>query len=230
MHLNCEENHNPSKTLSRGLWVGLTGGIGSGKSTVTKLLAQYGATIADADLIARAIVSRPTVLTDIAQIFGTDVVIKTATGKPTLNRAKLASIVFNDPQQLAKLNALTHPRIAQTALEILKTVEPGKVGVYDAAILLDYGRPTCLDIIVVVTAPTEVRIKRLVETRGMELKDAKARIANQITDQQRAQHADYIIDNSSDLTALTASVQQLWHAIQQHPKLQDHSQMEPSDG
>lgn len=210
------------------LWIGLTGGIGSGKSTVTKLLAAYGATIADADLIAREIVANPETLAEIKSTFGDTVINIDSSGTETLNRAALAQIVFNDSDKLTQLNQITHPKITETALGILKTVATGKIGVYDAAILLDHGRPRHLDLIIVVTAPTSERIQRLVTYRGMNAADAKARIANQITDQQRAQYADYLIENDTNLEDLTTKVQQLWHVIQQHPKLHGHYQTEPS--
>lgn len=207
------------------LWLGLTGGIGAGKSTVTKLLAQFGAHIVDADVIAREVVRDLQTLNELVACFGTHILNDSQPA--TLNRAALAEIVFNDPKKLAQLNAITHPKIQQTALRQLRNVPSGGVGIYDAAILLDNGKPSYLDAVIVVEAQPETRLERLTAQRGMSIADAKARIANQLSDSQRAQYADYNIENSGSLADLTAQVQQLWRVIQQHPKLQDQYQTAP---
>lgn len=207
------------------LWLGLTGGIGAGKSTVTNMLAKMGAHIIDADLIAREIVTTPEMLEKLAQTFGKQII--TNTQPPSLNRFALAEIVFTDKLKLAELNALTHPEIQNIALEKLKEIPSGEVGIYDAAILLDDGKPSYLDGIIVVEANLQTRLNRLTQQRGMSVEDAKARVANQLSDSQRAQYADYTIDNSGSLEQLTAQVQQLWRVIQQHPKLQGQYRKEP---
>ncbi|MCS4484300.1 dephospho-CoA kinase [Gleimia sp. 6138-11-ORH1] len=201
------------------VWVGLTGGIGAGKSTVSQMLAKAGAHIVDADVLARYVATHQPVLEELAEHFGPKIL--TDTTPPLLMRSTLADIVFHDDEKLEELNQIMHPKIAEAALEELNKVPAGEVGVYDAAILVDEGRPSYLDLVVVVVADELTRIERLVNDRQMTIADAKARVANQITDEQRALHADYVIDNSGSLSELKQQVQQLWEAIQQHPKLRD---------
>jgi dephospho-CoA kinase len=188
--------------------VALTGGIGSGKSTVARMLAQRGAIIVDADAIAREIVEpgQPA-LAEIAEAFG-DVVIA-SDGR--LDRRRLAELVFSDEVALAKLNAITHPRIAQRSAELLAKVPTDAVVVYDMPLLVEQG-PDSLrgwDAIVVVDCPDDVRLERLVE-RGLDPQDAQRRMAAQAGREERLGVADVVIDNAGGVAALDSQIDGLW--------------------
>jgi len=188
--------------------IALTGGIGSGKSTVAQLLRSRGAVIVDADAIAREIVEpgQPA-LKDIRESFGPEVI--SAAGR--LDRTRLAEIVFADADALARLNTITHPRIAQRSAELLARAPADAVVVYDMPLLAEQG-PAALtgwDRIIVVDCPDDMRLQRLVE-RGLDVDDARRRIAAQATREERLAVADVVIDNSGDLPALEIQVDRLW--------------------
>ena len=191
--------------------IALTGGIGSGKSTVSRLLAEKGAVIVDADAIAREIVEPgEPALKEIRDAFGPEVI--DADG--LLRRSKLAEIVFDDPGALARLNAITHPRIAARSAELLEAAPADAVVVYDMPLLVEQG-PQALagwDAIVVVDAPDAVRLERLCD-RGLERDDAERRMAAQATRQARLAAADHVIDNSGDLMSLERAVDALWTSL-----------------
>ena len=191
--------------------VALTGGIGSGKSTVSDLLAERGAIIIDADAIARAIVEPgEPALTEIAEAFGA--VMIGPDGR--LDRGRLAALVFDDPDALRRLNAITHPRIAQRSTELIAQAPTGAVVVYDMPLLVEQG-PDALtgwDHIAVVDCPDDVRLGRLV-ARGMDADDAHRRMASQATREERIAVADTVIDNSRDLASLTGQVDSLWDRL-----------------
>ena len=191
--------------------VALTGGIGSGKSTVSRLLAEKGAVIVDADAIAREIVEPgEPALKEIRDAFGPEVI--DADG--LLRRSKLAEIVFDDPGALARLNAITHPRIAARSAELLEAAPADAVVVYDMPLLVEQG-PQALagwDAIVVVDAPDEVRLERLCD-RGLDRDDAQRRMAAQVSRDVRLAAADHVIDNSGDLLGLERSVNALWASL-----------------
>lgn len=179
------------------LILGLTGGIGAGKSTISQVLAKCGCVIADGDTIAREIVEPGTpALKEIHVRFGSTVITDGA-----LNRAELARIVFSDPQGLSDLNAITHPRIRARAAQILASTPPGGIGIYDAAVLLEAGMAAMVDGIIVVTAPLQHRLARLIE-RGMTQEQATERMAHQMTDSERLSHSDIHIDNSGTINDL----------------------------
>jgi dephospho-CoA kinase len=191
--------------------VGLTGGIGSGKSTVSALLAERGAIVVDADAIARAIVEPgEPALSEIAEAFGAEVIGPDG----ALDRARLAAPVFGDPDALERLNAITHPRIAQRSAEMIAQAPTDAVVVYDMPLLVEQG-PDALtgwDHIAVVDCPDDVRLGRLV-ARGMDADDARRRMASQATREERIAVADTVIDNSRDLASLTGQVDSLWDRL-----------------
>ena len=191
--------------------IALTGGIGSGKSTVSRLLAEKGAVIVDADAIAREIVEPgEPALEEIRVAFGPEVI--DADGR--LRRSRLAEIVFDDPEALARLNAITHPRIADRSAKLLESAPADAVVVYDMPLLVEQG-PQALtgwDGIVVVDAPDEVRLERLV-ARGVDRGDGQRRMAAQVTRDARLAAADHVVDNSGDLASLERAVDALWTTL-----------------
>lgn len=193
------------------LRVGLTGGIGSGKSTVAGMLADRGAVVVDADAIARALVEpgQPA-LAEIVERFGPGVL--RADG--TLDRAGLAALVFPDPKALAALDAIMHPRIAARSAELLARAEAvgAPVVVYDMPLLVEQGLAGGFDVVLVVLAVPEVRLRRLA-VRGIPAADATERMARQASDEQRRAAADLVIENDGDLAALAEQVQHAWDAI-----------------
>lgn len=191
--------------------VALTGGIGSGKSTVSALLAERGAIVVDADAIAREIVEPgEPALAEIATAFGVEVIGPDG----RLDRARLAALVFDDPVALRRLNAITHPRIAQRSVDLIAQAPTNAVVVYDMPLLVEQGPDALMgwDHIAVVDCPDDVRLDRLVE-RGMDADDARRRMASQATRDERNAVADTVIDNSGDLASLTGQVHRLWDRL-----------------
>ena len=180
--------------------VGLTGGIGSGKSTVARLLAERGAEIIDADQVAREVVEPgEPALAEIAEQFG-DAVIS-ADGR--LDRPAMAQVVFGDADARAALEAITHPRIGEriaARIEQARAAEEAdgqpRIVVLDHPLLVESGAAAGYETVIVVVAPVEVRVRRLVEHRGMDEADARARIAAQVDDDTRRAAATHVIDNS----------------------------------
>lgn len=186
--------------------VGLTGGIGSGKSTVSQLLADRGAVVIDADAIAREVVEPGTPgLAEIADRFGPGILSPDG----SLDRAALAAIVFADPVKRAVLNDITHPRIAQESARRLAAAPSGALIVYDVPLLVENGLTEGWDAVVVVDAPEEVRIARLGD-RGLSEEEARLRIAAQATRDQRLAAADLVVDNAGTPEELAAEVDRLW--------------------
>jgi len=193
------------------LRVGLTGGIGSGKSEVSRRLAARGAVIIDGDVAARQVVAPGTPgLARIADAFGPGVLRPDG----ALDRERLGAIVFGDPAQLAKLNAITHPLIAEwmQAAEraAAEAAEGDLIVVYDVALLAEAGRWADYDLVIVVDVPPELQIDRLVSQRGMTPDQARARLAAQASRQQRLALADLVIDNSGSLDDLDRRVAEVW--------------------
>lgn len=187
--------------------LGLTGGIGSGKSTVSALLAGRGAVIIDADAIARELQApgQP-LLTELAERFGSSLIDPTG----ALDRAALASIVFADPDALKDLNKIVHPAIAVEMDRRMKEQRhTNNVVVLDIPLLAENPRKG-LSGVVVVDVPVDVAVSRLVEFRGMTKEDALARIEKQATRDERRAIADQVIDNSGELTALSDQVESVW--------------------
>ena len=173
--------------------VGLTGGIGSGKSTVSALLAAKGAVILDADAITRELQQPGTPVFDaIVERFGPGVVASDG----TLDRPALAAIVFNDPDARKELEAIVHPAVGVRMMERLQEVAgTDAVVVYDVPLLVESGRRGYAGVIVVDVDP-EIAVERLVTQRGMSEADARARIANQASREDRLAVADQVVDNS----------------------------------
>ena len=193
------------------LRVGLTGGIGSGKSEVSRRLAVLGAVIIDADVAARRVVDPGTPgLACIAETFGPGVLRPDG----ALDRERLGAIVFSDPAQLAKLNAITHPLIGEwmQAAERAATeaADGDPIVIYDAALLAESGGWANYDLVIVVDVPPEVQVDRLVSQRGMPPEQAQARLAAQATREQRLAIADLVIDNSGSLEDLDRRVAEVW--------------------
>jgi dephospho-CoA kinase len=194
--------------------VGLGGGIGAGKSTVSLLLAARGAVIVDADLIARQVVEPGGPCLDkLVDRFGHDVLLPDG----TLHRPSLAAKVFGHPEELAALNAITHPAIsAEMSLQIAAHVDTDRVVIMDAALLFNSPRAGMVGRMLVDVDP-EVAIARLVRFRGFAEADARARVASQQTREERLAQADFVIDNSGDQAALQEAVSRAWTWIEQLP-------------
>lgn len=191
------------------LRVGVTGGIGSGKSTVSRRLAQLGAHVVDADAVAREVVEpgEPT-LRRIRERFGDGVVCEDG----TLDRAALAAIVFPDREALAALDAITGAAIGERVAQRRASVPADVVSVYDMPLLVERGLWVHEHLSVVVEADVETRVRRLVEQRGLAEDDVRHRIAAQATDEERHAAADVVLDNSGSPDDLVQAVDALWRS------------------
>lgn len=189
--------------------VGLTGGVGSGKSTVSGLLAGHGALIVDADAIAREVVKAGTPgFRAVVARFGPGVVA--ADGE--LDRAALAGIVFADSEARGDLNAIVHPLVGQRSAQLINAASPEAIVVYDIPLLVENGAEAGFDVVVVVEAAREVRLQRLAG-RGLPREQAVARMAAQASDEQRRVVADEIIRNDGTLAELRTAVEGLWQRL-----------------
>lgn len=197
------------------LALGLTGGIGAGKSVVADLLVDRGAQLIDADEIARQVVAPGgPAYQPLIDRFGTGILA--ADG--TIDRPALAAAAFGDPEALADLNAITHPAIGA---EMLRSRQEVAARADDTVVVLAipllrpvHRRTLELDAVVVVDCPEEIALQRLVERRGMDRADAEARIAAQVSRRERCEGADFVLDNSSTVRHLTDEVERLWHWVQ----------------
>ncbi|MFF8312337.1 dephospho-CoA kinase [Streptomyces lydicus] len=190
--------------------VGLTGGIGAGKSEVSRLLASYGAVVVDADKIAREVVEPGTPgLAAVVAEFGEGVL----TPEGTLDRPKLGGIVFNDPEKLQALNAIVHPLVGARSAELEASAGPDAVVVHDVPLLTENGLAPLYDTVVVVDAAPQTQLDRLVRLRGMAEDEAKSRMAAQATREQRLGIADLVIDNDGPLEALEPQVRAVWERL-----------------
>ncbi|MGW1765658.1 dephospho-CoA kinase [Streptomyces sp. NPDC002073] len=189
------------------LKVGLTGGIGAGKSEVSGLLARYGAVIVDADRIAREVVEPGTPgLAAVVEAFGESVL----TPEGTLDRPGLGAIVFADQEKLRTLNAIVHPLVRDRSAELEAAAGPGAIVVNDVPLLAENGLAPLYDLVVVVDAAPETQLARLTGRRGMAESEARARMAAQATREQRLAVADLVIDNDGPLEALEPQVRKVW--------------------
>jgi dephospho-CoA kinase len=189
------------------LKIGLTGGIASGKSVVAARLAEHGALLVDADALAREVVAPGTPgLARVVDAFGTDMLA--ADG--SLERAKLGALVFGNAAQLAVLNGIVHPMVREAAAGIIAAADEGSVVVQDIPLLVETGQASAFHLVLVVDAPDDVRIARMVERRGMTAEEALSRMASQATREERLAAADVVLDNSGTLEDLAAQVDRLW--------------------
>jgi dephospho-CoA kinase len=187
--------------------IGLTGGIGSGKSSVARRLAELGALVIDADLVAREVVEPGSDgLRAVVAEFGDGVL--DAEGR--LDRPALAAIVFGDEAARARLNEILHPRIRARAAERIAAAPAGTVVVQDVPLLVETGQAGAYDLVLVVEAPPELRVQRLARDRGMPAEQARARMAAQASDEQRRAVADVVIVNDGTPERLRADVDRLW--------------------
>ena len=194
--------------------IGLTGGIGSGKSTVAKMLVECGAVLIDADAISRQLMEPgQAVLAETVRTFGEGIL--TPTGE--LDRAALASLVFADESARARLNAIVHPAVRAEATRqrevAVQKLGEGAVIVEDIPLLAETGQAADFDAVIVVEAQHGERLRRLVEVRGMSEADARARIAAQASDEQRRAIATWVIDNSGSLERTAAQVREVFTKI-----------------
>ena len=189
------------------LRVGLTGGIGAGKSEVSRRLAAHGAIVIDADLIAREVVAPGTDgLAEVVEAFGPGV--RAPDGG--LDRVRLGEIVFADQQKLARLNAIVHPRVGARMRELEDAAGPDSVVVHDVPLIAENGLADAYDVVVVVDVPPAVQLDRLVRLRGMSRNQAEARMAAQASRTARLAIAGLVIDNSGSLADLDHQVGELW--------------------
>lgn len=189
------------------LMVGLTGGIGSGKSTVARRLTEHGAVLVDADAIAREVVAAGSPgLAQILEEFGPEF----AGPDGELDRPRMAAAVFNDPDARGKLNGIVHPLVRARSAELVAAAPTGSVVVQDVPLLVEGGMGAGFALVLVVHADEQVRVGRLVGSRGMAEDDARARIRSQATDDQRRAVADVWLDNSGTPDQLSAQVDELW--------------------
>ena len=196
--------------------VALTGGIASGKSTIARRLAEHGAVVVDADQVVRD-VQRPgsPVLAAIAAEFGERMLGEDG----SLDRAALGSRVFGDPDAVARLNAIVHPAVrteSKRQFDEAFARDPDAVVLYDVPLLVEARLGDPWDLIVVAHAPAAVRAQRLVALRGLSEQEAAARIASQVTDEERLRIADVVIDTSGSLEHTLVQTDELWGALPQH--------------
>jgi dephospho-CoA kinase len=190
--------------------LGLTGGIGSGKSTVSALLAAHGAIVIDYDLLAREAVEPGTQALDaIAERFGDDVIAADS----TLDRTALGAVVFGDDAARHDLEAITHPAIFDLAIAREATVPDDAVVVHDHPLLVEVGMDAFCDLVVVVDVPVDVQLERLVTLRGMTEAGARARLAAQGSRKERVAVADIVLDNTGSIEDLEARVDEIWARI-----------------
>jgi dephospho-CoA kinase len=192
--------------------VGLTGGIGSGKSAVSRLLRSYGAVVVDADLVAREVVDVGTPgLAAVVDAFGPEVLRTDG----SLDRAALGRRVFTDPEALARLNGITHPLIAERSRELFRQAADSRarVLVHDVALLVENGLHRNYDDVVVVAAEPATQLDRLVRLRGMAEDEARARIAAQAPLEDKLAVATHVIRNDGPLEDLAPQVERLWLSL-----------------
>jgi len=190
------------------LLVGLTGGIGSGKSTVARLLAGRGAVVIDADDLARQAVAPGTAgFERVVQVFGRDIL----TPDGDLDRRRLGEVVFDHVDRRRELEAIVHPEVARLFMEAVEPYRTTKdVVIYSIPLLVERGMVDAFDVIVVVVADEDRRVERVVRDRGLDRDEVRARIAAQVTDAERSRVADVLLDNDGEPGELEVQVDRLW--------------------
>ena len=187
--------------------VGLTGGIASGKSTVSAILAELGAVVIDADALAREVVARGTPgLEAVVAAFGPELL----TPEGDLDRPAMGALVFGDPEARKRLEAIIHPLVHQRSSELEAQAADDAVVVHDIPLLAEVGRAGSFDAVVVVDAPTDLQVARMVEDRGWSREEALSRIAAQASREDRLAIATYVVDNTGTLDELRRRVEQVY--------------------
>lgn len=183
--------------------VGLTGGVASGKSTVSAILRELGAVVIDADQLAREVVARGTPgLAQVVAAFGPDVL----TPEGELDRAKVGSLVFADEAKRRVLEGIVHPLVFERIVALEEAAPPGALVVHDIPLLAESGRADTFDAVIVVDVPPEVQVERMLRDRGWTEADARARIAAQAAPEDRRAIATYVVDNTGTLEDLRRRV------------------------
>ncbi|HEY5359057.1 MAG TPA: dephospho-CoA kinase [Streptosporangiaceae bacterium] len=198
------------------LRVGLTGGIGAGKSEVSRRLAAQGAVVIDADAIAREVVAPGAPgLDQIVEAFGPGVLMPDG----SLDRPRLGDIVFADPQLRARLNDIIHPLVGARMQALEDAAGPGAIVVHDVPLIAENNLAGSYDLVVVVDVPPRVQLDRLIRHRGLTPEQAKARIAAQADRAQRLAIAGIVIDNSASLAELDRLAGELWTELRRRAQL-----------
>jgi len=191
------------------VYLGLTGGIGSGKSTAARMFADLGATVIDADAIAKEVLEPGQLgYESIVNKFGDEILDSSG----NVDRSALAAKVFENSAELKELEDIVHPAVASKVLEIRESLPAGTTVVYDTPLLVEKKLQDQFDQVVVVLAPEPLRTQRLID-RGLAERDIAARMSKQASDDQRREVANFVIDNSGSLAQLRAQVQNVWNQI-----------------
>ncbi|MFD6434905.1 dephospho-CoA kinase [Streptomyces venezuelae] len=197
------------------LKVGLTGGIGAGKSEVSRLLVASGAVLIDADKIAREVVEPGTPgLAAVVEAFGPEVLAPDG----SLDRPKLGAVVFADAEKLAALNAIVHPLVGARSAELERAASDDAVVVHDVPLLAENGLAPLYDLVIVVDVSPTTQLDRLVRLRGMSEEDARARMAAQATREKRLEIADVVIDNDGPLEGLSERIGEVWADLERRAR------------
>ncbi|MDO9497075.1 MAG: dephospho-CoA kinase [Nocardioides sp.] len=190
--------------------VGLTGGIASGKSTVSAILAELGAVVIDADKLAREVVAKGTPgLAAVVEAFGEELL--TADGD--LDRPAMGVLVFNDEAKRRTLEAIVHPLVFERIVELEEAAPEDAVVVHDIPLLAESGRADTFDAVIVVDAPAETQVQRMLRDRGWTREDAESRIASQASREDRLAIATYVVDNTGSLEELRRQVEEIYAGL-----------------
>lgn len=194
--------------------IGLTGGIASGKSTVSAILRELGAVVIDADALAREVVEKgsPGLAAVVAE-FGDSLL----TPDGDLDRTAMGTLVFNDTSARRRLEAIVHPLVFERIVDLESHAPAGAVVVHDIPLLAESGRADTFDAVIVVEAPADVQVERMMRDRGWTKADAQARIAAQASPEDRRAIATYVVDNTGSLADLRWQVEKIYDALAELP-------------